>query len=69
MIEDAVKKMDLLLGDTLELSRIGRVVNPPNDVPFGDIVADALSQTGELIKSKGIVVSVARICPLFTWTV
>ncbi|NMX21251.1 hypothetical protein C5S30_02195 [ANME-1 cluster archaeon GoMg4] len=30
--------MDRLLKDTLELSRIRRVTNPPKDVPFGEIV-------------------------------
>ncbi|VUT25267.1 MAG: sensory histidine kinase CreC [Candidatus Methanolliviera sp. GoM_asphalt] len=33
-IEKAVVKMDRLLSDTLKFSRVGRVVNPPEDVPF-----------------------------------
>ena len=57
---EAVTKMDKLLMETLELSRIGRVVNPPEDVPFGEIVEDALGQTSEKIKSKGVKVSVAQ---------
>jgi len=32
---EAVTKMDQLLLETLEISRIDRVVNPPEDVPFG----------------------------------
>ena len=39
---EAVTKMDQLLLETLELSRIGRIVNPPENVPFGEIVEDAL---------------------------
>ena len=49
MIEDATKKMDHLLRDTLELSRVGRITNPPEDVSFKDIVKDALDQiSGEI---------------------
>ena len=35
-ISNAIAKMDNLLKDTLELSRIGRVANPPENVPFGE---------------------------------
>ncbi|VUT25565.1 MAG: sensory histidine kinase AtoS [Candidatus Methanolliviera sp. GoM_oil] len=44
MILDAVGKMDRLLKDTLELSRIGRITNPPEDASFKDIVQEALKQ-------------------------
>ena len=50
---DAVTKMDRLLLETLELSRIGRVVNPPEDELFEEIVEDALGQISEKIRSKG----------------
>ena len=60
---EAVTKMDQLLLETLELSRIGRVVNPPEDVPFGEIVEDALRQTSEKIKSKGFKVYAAQNLP------
>ena len=62
-IETAATKMDRLLNDTLQLSRIGRVANPPEDVPFGEIVKDALEQTAEEIKSSGVEVSVAEDFP------
>jgi PAS domain S-box-containing protein len=52
MIGDAVEKMDHLLRDTLELSRIGRIVNPPEDVSFKEIVKDALDQISGEIGSK-----------------
>ena len=58
-IEAGVALLDRLLAGTLELSRIGRVANPPEDVPFGDIVQEALEQKAELIKSSGVDVSVA----------
>jgi signal transduction histidine kinase len=57
---EAVTKMDQLLMETLELSRIGRVVNSPEDVQFEGIVKDALEQTSEKIRSKGCRVSVAQ---------
>jgi len=60
-IDNAATRMGKLLSDTLELSRIGRVVNPPEDVPFGEIVKEALEQTAEQIKSSGVEVSVAEV--------
>ncbi len=57
-IEDAARKMENLLDSTLQLSRIGRVTNPPEDVSFGDIVREALDQTRQQIESDGIDVSV-----------
>ncbi len=60
---EAITKMDQLLLETLELSRIGRVVNPAEDVPFEEIVEDALRQTSEKIKSKRYKVSVAQNLP------
>jgi signal transduction histidine kinase len=63
MIESAVSKMDNLLMETLELSRIGRVANPPEDVPFEDIVKDALMQTSARIRSEGVEIIVADDLP------
>ena len=62
-IESSATKMDRLLTDTLQLSRIGRFVNPPEDVPFGEIVQEAQVQTGAQIKSSGVEVSVAEDFP------
>ena len=45
-IASAVDKMQTLLNELLELSRVGRITNPPENVPFGEIVretADLLS--------------------------
>ncbi len=58
-IETAAIKMDRLITDTLQLSRIGRVANPPVDVPFGEIVLEAQEQ----IKSSGVEVTVADDFP------
>jgi len=41
-IQDAVNKMHGLLTELLELSRIGRIMNEPENVPFEDLVRDAM---------------------------
>jgi len=64
MIEEAVAKMDHLLKDTLELSRIGRVVNPPGDVSFGEIVRESLDRFSKEIGSKGIEVILPESWPV-----
>jgi signal transduction histidine kinase len=64
IVSDSVSQMDKLLKSTLELSRIGRVISPPENVPLGEIIGDALSQTAEKIKSGGIKVSVAPDMPI-----
>ena len=63
-IEKAAKKMSNLLEDTLELSRVGRVANPPEDVPYKEIVQEALEQEAAKIKSNNIEVSVADDFPI-----
>jgi sensor domain CHASE-containing protein/nitrogen-specific signal transduction histidine kinase len=62
-IEKAAGRMGTLLKDTLELSRIGRVANPPEEVAYSEIVQEALEQTAERIKANGIEVSVAEDFP------
>ena len=64
LIEISMTKMDQLLSEILELSRIGRVVNPPKDVPFDAIAKDALDQEAETLKSRGVEVSVATDLPI-----
>jgi PAS domain S-box-containing protein len=41
-IANAVDKMQALLNDLLELSRVGRIINPPKKIPFGMIVTEAI---------------------------
>lgn len=62
-IVNAAEKMDRLLTDTLELSRIGRLTNPPADVPFGAIVQSALEQTASALGTNKVAVSVAEDFP------
>ncbi|HKY56010.1 MAG TPA: ATP-binding protein, partial [Anaerolineales bacterium] len=44
-IREAKDKMHRLLNELLELSRIGRLMNPPTNVPFGTIINEALELT------------------------
>jgi len=62
-IKNGATKMEHLLNDTLELSRIGRVANPSEDVPFGELAQEALKETSAKIKSSGVEVSVADAFP------
>ena len=63
-ISDAVDKMNRLLNELLELSRIGRLMNPPVDVSFTSIVQEALETVhGRLVK-KNIAVQIADDLPV-----
>ncbi|MCQ3937487.1 MAG: hypothetical protein DPW18_10630 [Chloroflexi bacterium] len=52
-IADATDKMQVLLNDLIELSRIGRLVNPPQSVPFNTVVHEALEIVqGRLLENR-----------------
>jgi signal transduction histidine kinase len=52
-ISDAADRMNSLLSDLLELSRIGRMMNEPETIPFADLVNDAAKLVeGRLQKSR-----------------
>ncbi|MFH0995659.1 MAG: sensor histidine kinase [Pseudomonadota bacterium] len=52
-IRSAVEKMDQLLGELLELSRIGRVVRAPVAISFQNLVGEALSAVaGHIARQK-----------------
>jgi len=63
MISTAISKMDRLLKDTLELSRIGRIANPPEVVPFTEIVQEVLGQMSERIRARGVQVKIEPNLP------
>jgi len=48
IVSDAVTKVDRLLLDTLELSRIGRIVNTSENVPFREIVSEAFRNVRQI---------------------
>jgi signal transduction histidine kinase len=59
----ATEKMQTLLNDLLELSRIGRLINKPQPVPFEQIVAEAVELVHGRISARGIAVSIAQNLP------
>jgi signal transduction histidine kinase len=60
----AADKMHRLLDDLLELSRIGRVVHPPEDVALGGLVREGLELLKGRLEQRGIVVEVAPDLPI-----
>ncbi|MDQ1261099.1 MAG: Methanosis regulatory histidine kinase FilI [Euryarchaeota archaeon] len=63
MICSAISRMENLLKDTLELSRIGRVANPPDVVSFMEIVQEALDQISEKLMVRGVQVTIQPDLP------
>jgi PAS domain S-box-containing protein len=57
-IEGAADKMSRLLDELLEMSRVGRVVNPPEAVTFGELVQEALNMLAGGIRERGVAVRV-----------
>jgi PAS domain S-box-containing protein len=55
-IQEAVNKMQNLLTELLELSRIGRMMNTPETTPFGDLVHDALEIVHGRLIAHGVTV-------------
>ena len=62
-IHDAVNKMQGMLGELLELSRIGRLVNEPEVIPFGDLVQSATELVHGQLEEGGITVSLQPNLP------
>lgn len=62
-ISSAVDKMQSLLDDLLELSRIGRLMNPPEEVPFETIVRDALGLVEGRLAARQVQVEVEAGLP------
>jgi signal transduction histidine kinase len=56
--------MDRLLLDTLGLSRIGRIISPPENVPFREIVSEALLQSSAKVSSRHVKVTVEEDLPI-----
>ena len=63
-INEAMDKMNRLLGELLELSRIGRLMNPPQAIPFEEIVQEALKIVHGQVESRGITVQVEAGLPV-----
>jgi signal transduction histidine kinase len=62
-IASAADKMQQLLNDLLELSRIGRLMNPPEPTPFEAIAREALDLVRGRIDARGVQVVIAPDLP------
>ena len=62
-IQAAADKMDRLLRDLLELSRVGRIVKPPSDLALEDVVREALFLSQGRLAARGVRVDVATGLP------
>jgi DNA-binding LacI/PurR family transcriptional regulator/signal transduction histidine kinase len=63
-ITDATNRMRVLLDELLELSRVGRLVNPSELVPLTELVEEAISLVAGRIKARGVQVVVAPNLPV-----
>jgi signal transduction histidine kinase len=63
-IAEATDKMHRLLSELLELSRIGRVVNEPQETPFEEIVREALQRVEGQLTERQIKVEVGSSLPV-----
>jgi len=62
-IASATDKMQMLLNELLDLTRIGRLVNPSQTIDFGEIAREAVELTQGRIQSRGCRVSIQRDLP------
>jgi light-regulated signal transduction histidine kinase (bacteriophytochrome) len=63
-IADAVDRMNHLLVDMLELSRIGRLVNPSKEIPFDELVGEALKILHEQIDLSSMEIRIQSNLPV-----
>ncbi len=60
----ATEKLQRLLNELLELSRIGRLMNPPENIAFGDLVRDALQLMEGRLRERNVEVKVQEDLPV-----
>ncbi len=63
-IVEATDKMQRLLNELLEMSRIGRVMNPPQSVSLAVVVREALELVHGRIEAHGVQLEVASALPV-----
>ena len=63
-IANAADRMQLLLNDLLELSRVGRIVNPPEDIPFEKITRETIEFIAGAIEESRVTVEVQKNLPV-----
>lgn len=62
-IAGAANKMNELLSDLLELSRIGRILNPPEEIDLGELAQDAVESLDARLRSRPVAVVISPDLP------
>jgi len=62
-IASAVDRMNNLLTDLLELSRIGRLTNPPENISLEELLREVMEQVEGNLKEKDVQVEIAQELP------
>ncbi len=62
-VRQAAIKMQALLNDLLELSRIGRLMNPPQEISFETIVREAIALVDGRLLSNNVEVKIQKDLP------
>ena len=63
-IKSATDKMQRLLDELLELSRIGRLVNPPREIDLNDLIQETLAMLAGRISESGAKIDVSPHLPI-----
>jgi len=63
-IANAADKMDSLLSDLLELSRVGRIANPPEEIDLVKLAYDTLETVDGRLRAKSITAHVSPNLPV-----
>ena len=63
-ISAAARKMQALLNDLLELSRVGRLMNAPEDLLFEEIVNEAIDQVRGQLDERNIIIESQTTYPV-----
>lgn len=62
-IANAVDRMQALLNDLLELSRVGRIINTPEDIPFRQIVDETIDLLSGPLEARSINLQIEENLP------
>jgi len=62
-VSGSARRMQEILDSLLQLSRVGKIVNPPEEVPFGTLVEEALDLVAIPLHERGVRVTVAPGLP------
>lgn len=62
-IQEAVGRMRLLLDQLLELSRIGRMMNPPEEISFEELAREALGNVQGRLEERNITIRLSPNMP------